>query len=144
MGLFDTVNPILALIPVTGNAAGTSVIIDMQGYNGCAFVYNQGASTGGTTTPLVVSQSDNSNFSSSTVCASGTCTPGTAVNTFAVLDVWRPSGRYLRLTSTPAGTVAMGGIMAYQYGRTGTLPFGTATPPVGAGSASTYTRLQLN
>lgn len=142
MGLFDTVNPILALVPATGNAAGTTAIIDMQGWNGCAFVYSQGASSGGTTTPFVVSQSDNSNFSSSTVIPSGTCTPGTAVNTYAICDVWRPTGRYLRGVLTPAGTVASGGLMAYQYGRTGVLPpAGTAAL---AGSASTYTRLAVN
>ena len=143
LGLFDSVNPILALVPATGAAAGTSGIIDMSGYNGCAFVYSQGASSGGTTTPIVVSQSDNSNFSASTVCAGGTCTPGTAVNTFAVLDVWRPQGRYLRAVMTPAGTVASGGLMAYQYGHTGTWPSGTAGTPT-AGTASTYVRLALN
>lgn len=141
LGLFDTVNPILAVEPITGAGAKTTPVIDMQGWNGVAFLYTQGASTGGTTTPIVISQSDSAAFSSSTVIPSGTCTPGTAINTLAIADVWRPTGRYIRATATPAGTVAMA-LAAIQYGRTGVLPpAGTAAL---GGSATTYTRLAIN
>lgn len=143
-GLFDTIQPVLAVESISGNGAKTTPIIDMKGWNGIAFVYNQGASSGGTTTPIVVSSSDSSSFAASTVIPSGTITPGTAVNTYAVLDVWRPTGRYVRATATPAGTVVMG-LMAFQYSRTGVLPAnGTAGAASTAGSASVYTKLQVN
>jgi hypothetical protein len=143
-GLFDTINPVIAVEPITGNGAKTTPIIDMKGWNGCAFVYTGGANSGGTTTPIVISQSDSSSFAASTVIASGTSTPGTAANSFSIADVWRPTGRYLRATATPAGTVAMS-VMAYQYSRTGLLPAnGTAGAASTGGSATTYTRLQVN
>jgi hypothetical protein len=143
-GLFDTINPVIAVEPITGSGAKTTPIIDMKGWNGCAFVWSQGASAGGTTTPIVVSQSDSASFAASTVIPSGTITPGTAINTFAIADVWRPTGRYLRATATPAGSVA-GAMMAYQYSRTGLLPAnGTAGAASTGGSATVYTRLQVN
>jgi hypothetical protein len=142
--LFDTINPGIAVEPITGNGAKTTPIIDMKGWNGCDFLWVQGASSGGTTTPIVISQSDSASFAASTVIPSGTVTPGTAVNTFAIGSVWRPTGRYLRATATPAGTVA-GAMLFFQYSRTGLLPAnGTAGAASSGGSATVYTRLQVN
>lgn len=136
-GLFDTIRPLIVNIPLSNNSARTSPIIDMQGWSGIAFMAMTGANSGGTTTACVVSQSDSSTFAASTVIASGTITPGTAINTFGAFEVWRPTGRYVRVVSTPAGTVdwAMAGFL---FGRTGTLPSGTA------GTASIYTKLVVN
>ena len=142
-GLFESTLPLIVHPPTTGNGALTSPIIDMQGWNGLALMLMQGTNAGGTTVPMVVSNSSDSAMSGSTVIASGTLTPGTVINSFAAMEIWRPTGRYVRVVSTPGGTEVFG-VAGIQYGRTGTLPAGTAAASTGGGTATAYTKIVAN
>lgn len=105
-------------------AAVNGTAIDMQGWDGVLFVIPYGVfGTSGTLTN-VVQRDDNSGFNSPTNIANSSITQVNAANAnaTAMVDVYQPSERYVRLqlTGQTNGVTATG--IAIQYRRTGILP----------------------
>ena len=98
--------------------------VDMQGWSGVLFVLNLGATDG--TVDMKAQRDDNSGFSSATDITGAAITQVTATgdNKLYMLDVWRPSERYVRaVVTTGAGATAdQLGVTAIRYRGTGRFP----------------------
>ena len=125
VGLSDTVlfTNHISLRSLTGTAVnGTAV--DMQGWDGVAFMIPAGIfGTNGTLDGLVQTD-DNSGFNSPTNVTNSNLTqiPAANANAIAVVELWRPTERYVRLQLTGQTNGVTGGAVAMQFRRTGTLP----------------------
>lgn len=106
------------------NAAGADTtdldgtVVDMQGYDGVMFVYGVGTLTGTQVTKLVAKQDDSAtgDFSSLTGTDSGALAD-TDGNKLLVLDVYRPTKRYVRPTldrGTANAVVDFGIVVKYR------------------------------
>lgn len=118
MAFSQSINPQSLAASSTTN--GSSV--DMSGWDGVLFVLALGA-TDGTTDMKAQDSADDSTFADITG-ASITQVAGTGDDKLYLLDVWRPSKRYVRpVVTTGAGAGAdFEAVIALQYRRTGTTP----------------------
>jgi len=109
-------------ITVTNGAAGTSditgSIIDMEGYEGCVFILQLGAITSGAVTSCYLKQSADSGLSGATSLT--TATTVTIADTddekVIVIDVYRPTKRYIALFVDRGTQNAVVSAVAMQYG----------------------------
>lgn len=106
----------------SANVNGT--VMDMQGWDGCLFIFNIGTMASGATFDARIISSANSNFSgnSNVTNAAITQVANTANNNVAMIDVWRPSQRYLKSAVQPATANSTFSSIAVRYHRTGILP----------------------
>lgn len=82
------------------NASGTvtnSAVIDMQGWDGARFVINIGVLGTNGTVDAKVLRDDNSGLNSLTAITNAQLTQVVNANTVQIIDVFRPSERYLAL-----------------------------------------------
>lgn len=105
---------------VAGVAATAGDILDMAGYEGVIFIAKLGDVTDTSVVTLTAQQSTaNAAGGMATLAGSATFTAGAANadNNLLVLDVYRPTERYVRpvLTSTVANAVK-NGVIAIRYG----------------------------
>lgn len=123
LGLTDDVlmTSHISLRAATGTAVnGTAV--DMQGWDAVAFVVPHGIfGTNGTLDGLIQTD-DNSGFNSPTNVTNSNLTQITNANGVAVLEVYRPTERYVRLQLTGQTNGVTTGAVAIQYRRTGIKP----------------------
>jgi len=106
----------------SANINGTA--IDMQGWSGCLFVFDIGTMVNGATFDARVVSSANANMSGATNVTNAALvqvTNGGNVNTY-MIDVWRPTDRYLRTATQPATANSTFSAVAIQYGRNGLNP----------------------
>lgn len=99
---------------------GTAV--DMQGWDGCAFLVQGGVPGTNATLDGLVQRDDNSGFNSPANIANSNLTQIVNGNGIAVIDVYQPSERYVRLQLTGQTNGFTAGAVAIQYRRTGVLP----------------------
>lgn len=107
---------------INAEAAGTSdvngSVIDMEGYEGVMFIVAFGTITSGAVTSIKVQQGSQSNLSDAAdLEGTSVSVADTAFNKLAIVDVYRPRERYVRVV-VDRGTqnaVIDGGI-AIQYG----------------------------
>ncbi|HXT34771.1 MAG TPA: hypothetical protein VN837_04260 [Chloroflexota bacterium] len=106
---------------LAANTNGTT--IDMQGWDGVLFEFNIGVMAAGVTFDAYVQNSANANFSgpANIVNAALTQVANTANATLQILDVYRPTNRYVRLSTIP-GAGVFAGVTSTRYRRTGILP----------------------
>ena len=106
----------------SANVNGT--VQDMQGWNGCMFIFNLGAMTSGATFDARIVSSANANMSGATNVTSAALTQVTTAtpNNAFIIDVWRPTDRYLRSATQPATANSQLSSVAVRYRRTGILP----------------------
>ena len=106
----------------SANVNGTA--IDMQGWDGCAFVFNLGAMTSSATFDARVVNSANANMSGATNITNAALVQVTTANAnaVAIIDVYRPTLRYLRTAVQPAAANSQFASIAIRYRRSGTLP----------------------
>lgn len=111
---------------LAANTNGTT--IDMQGWDGVEFEFNIGVMASGVTFDAYVQNSANSNFSGPTNISGAALTQvaNTSNATLQLLDVFKPSLRYVRLSTIP-GAGVFAGVVSRRYRRTGTLPPTQAT-----------------
>src|SRR5262245_21919166 len=98
--------------------------IDMSGWDGVEFLIPYGVfGVNGTLTGLV-QRDDNSGFNSPTNVANSSITQVNAANAngMAVVDVFQPSERYIRMQLTGQTNGVTAGCIAIQYRRSGILP----------------------
>jgi hypothetical protein len=102
------------------NGAG----VDMQGWEGVAFHISIGAITGAGVADARVTEDDNSGFNSQTNITNAALTqiPAANANTLHIIDVYRPSQRYVRCVLTPADNTVVYAVTAVRYRRAGLLP----------------------
>ncbi len=132
MGLSDSVlitQELGARTASSGAQNGTGV--DMQGWEGVLFVIDVGAITGSGTLDAIAQSDDNSGFNSPTnvsgvnaagVNTTASITQVTNANVQVLLEVYRPTERYVRLVATPAANAVLHQATAIRYRRTGVLP----------------------
>jgi hypothetical protein len=118
---------VLVSLDVAAQIASTGIngtVIDMSGWSGVMYVFNLGAMASGATFDARVVSSANANMSVNANVANAAFTQITNVSNLnvAVLDVWRPSQRYLLLITTPATANTTYSTVAIRYGRTGNRP----------------------
>ncbi len=122
---FDVILAQMSLQPqVRGSgatAAGTG--IDMQGWDGIAFLVTHGTSDAASVALSTQESTDNSTWAASSVTATITALAGTAAET-SILDLYKPTNRYVRplLTIGTATTGTLVSVTAFQYRRTGRAP----------------------
>lgn len=96
--------------------------IDMSGWDAVRFTIPHGIfGTNGTLDGLVQTAPD-SGFNTVTNVANSNLTQITNANGVAIIDVWRPTARYIRLQLTGQTNGVTGGAQADQYHRNGILP----------------------
>lgn len=112
-------------------ANSVSAAIDMKGYDRVRFLFQIGAMVNGSTLDAWVVESNESNLGNATNISGAALVQvaNTANNSVQVLDVRRPSKRYVGVTSN-AGTanVTLLGILAERFVGSGVLP---PTQPTG-------------
>jgi hypothetical protein len=112
----------IAAQTASANVAGTT--FDMQGWDGILYEFNIGAMASGATFNAIVNNSANSNMSGSTAVTNATFTSiaNTANTNLYILDVWRPTNRYVATIAEPATANVTFGSVAIRYRRSGLLP----------------------
>ncbi len=110
--------------PVTGAANVNGTALDMQGWDGCQFAFNIGAMASGATFDARIVSSPNANMSGNTNIANAALVQvaNTANTNLVVIDIYRPTDRYLRSALVPATANVTVGSIATRYRRTGVLP----------------------
>jgi len=106
----------------SANTNGTAV--DMQGWDGCLYVFNLGTMVNGATFDARIVQSANANMSGATNITNALLvqvTNASNANTF-MIDVFRPTSRYLRSATQPATANTTFSSVAIRYRRGGVLP----------------------
>lgn len=106
----------------SANVNGTA--LDMQGYDGCMYVFNLGIMASTATFDARVVNSANSNMSGATNITNAALVQVTTANPNAVfvLDVYRPTLRYIRSATQPATANTTFSSVAIRYRRGGILP----------------------
>ena len=130
--LADSVLTTLEIGPKTANTGTTNGTgVDMQGWEGVMFVVAVGAITGSGKLDGYVDMDDASNFGSATnvtgVNATGSnvnavLTQVANANTTHIIDIYRPTERYVRLNLTASVNSVLHGAVAIRYRRAGILP----------------------
>jgi hypothetical protein len=122
--LSDSVLVTLDIVPTTGTTNTNGAAIDMSGWDGCLYVFNIGAITSTGTFDARIVQSANSNMSGATNITNAAITQVAASgNTNSVMiDVWRPTSRYIRSAAVPATANVSFASIAIRYRASGTLP----------------------
>lgn len=106
----------------SANTNGTAV--DMQGWDGCLFVFNLGTMVNGATFDARVVSSANANMSGAANITNAAVTQLTNASNanMVAIDVWRPTLRYLRTATMPATANTTFASVAIRYRRGGILP----------------------
>lgn len=129
------------IAPGSGSANVNGGGADMKGWDGIAFYLNVGAITGlGTYSGYVVSAVDSA-FTSPTNVSDSLATTNAALpatlntpNTVAVVEVWRPTQRFVRFNLVVATNTVAYAVQSMRYRRSGLLP------PVGASTTRVVIR----
>lgn len=111
------------IAPANLAANTNSTTIDMQGWDGVEFEFAIGVMASGVTFDAYVQTSANSNFSGPVNLANAVLTQvaNTSNATLQILDVYRPSARYVRLSTVP-GAGVFTSVVSRRYRRGGLLP----------------------
>lgn len=107
----------------SANTNGTTM--DMQGWDGCLFVFNLGTMVTNATFDARIVESANANMSGATNIANAALTQVAAAtgNTNSyMIDVYRPTQRYIRSATQPATANTTFASVAIRYRRGGILP----------------------
>lgn len=122
LGLSDRVLTSVALTLRSASTVQNGAAIDMQGWEGARFVIPHGTFGVNSTLDGLVQTAPDSGFNTVTNVTNSNLTQITNANGVAVIDVWRPTSRYIRLQLTPAVNAVLIGATVDQYRRAGILP----------------------
>ena len=126
MSPFEKMAVTLDIVPqsIAASSSANGAGVDMKGWDGVAFIMAVGAIDG--TQDLKAQSDDNSGFSSATDITNAAITQvaGTGDNKVYILDVWRPSERYVRsvLANGAGATADFQAVIAIRYRGTGRFP----------------------
>lgn len=108
----------------TASAGVNGTALDMQGWDGILYVFNLGAMASGATFDARIMGAANSNFNVNSNITNAAITQLTnASNTNTVMvDVWRPTLRYVKSVTTPASANSTFSSVAIRYRGSGVFP----------------------
>lgn len=107
------------------NVLGTMINssgVDMSGWDGVQFVIAHGVFGASATFNAYVTRDDNSGFNTPTNVPNAALAQITTANGVAIIDVYRPSERYVRIQVTGHANGVQAGVTAHRYRRSGILP----------------------
>lgn len=112
------------ITPQSASANVNGTVMDMQGWDGCQFAFSIGTMASGATYDARIVSSANANMSGATNIANAALTqvPVTGNANIYIIDVYRPTDRYLRSATQPATAAVLSASIATRYRRNGTLP----------------------
>lgn len=121
--LADTVLIVQDIAPANLAANANGSTLDMQGWDGVSYQFNIGVMASGVTFDAYVQGSANSNFSGPTNITNAALTQvaNTGNANLYILDVYRPSLRYIRVSTVP-GAGVFTAVTAVRYRPAGILP----------------------
>jgi hypothetical protein len=109
---------------ITSGAAINGTGVDMQSYSGVAFHIQIGAITGAGTLAARLEEDTVSNFASATNIANAALVnvTNTTPNNVMILEVWRPTKRYVRCVITQAANTVVASVISTRFRKSGLLP----------------------
>lgn len=122
--LSDSTLVALDIAPISSSANVNGVAMDMQGWDGIQYVFQLGTMASGATYDARIVSSANANMSGATNITNAALTQvavGGNANIY-IIDVWRPSDRYVRSATQPAVAAVLHTSIATRYRRNGVLP----------------------
>lgn len=122
LGLSDEVLTTMHITLRSASSVVNGTAVDMQGWDAVRFVIPHGTFGVNSTLDGLVQTDDNSGFNSATNVANSNLTQIVNANGVAIIEVYRPTERYVRLQLTPAVNAIIHGATADQYRRNGILP----------------------
>lgn len=124
LSLSDSTLPALDIAPISSSANVNGTVMDMQGWDGCMYIFQIGTVASGGTFDARIVSSANANMSGATNVTNAALTQVTSAtpNNAFIIDVYRPSDRYLRSATQPATAAVLHTSVAIRYRRTGILP----------------------
>jgi expansin (peptidoglycan-binding protein) len=124
VSLSDSVLTTVHISGRSASAVANGTAIDMQGWDAVRFVVSIGTFGVNSTFDGLVQTAPDSGFNTVTNVANSNLTqiPAANANAVAIVDVGRPTNRYIRFQATPAVNAIVYSVVADQYRRTGILP----------------------
>lgn len=112
------------IAPQSASANVNGTALDMQGWDGCCFIFNLGTVASGGTFDARIVGSANANMSGATNVTNAALVQVTSAtpNNCFIIDVYRPSDRYVRSATQPATAAVLLGATAIRYHHAGILP----------------------
>jgi hypothetical protein len=109
---------------ITSGAAINGTGVDMQGWSGVAFTIQIGTITGAGTLAARLEESDTSTTANMTNITNAALVnvTNTTPNNVMVLEVWRPTKRYVRCVVTQAANTVVASVISTRFRRSGLLP----------------------
>lgn len=122
--LSDSVQIIPDIWPQVGSVNANGLTLDTLGWDGVMWVFQVGAMANGSTFDARVVSSANANMSGNTNLTNAAITQLTNAsnNNTVIVDVWRPTNRYVRSATMPGTANVNFSAVAYLYRHTGTVP----------------------
>jgi hypothetical protein len=120
--LSDSVLTTLHLSGRSASAVANGTAVDMQGWDGARFVISLGTFGVNSTFDGLAQTAPDSGFNTVTNVTNSNLTQITNANGIAVVDVYRPTARYIRFQATPAVNAIVYSVVVDQYRRNGVLP----------------------
>lgn len=122
--LSDSTLPAVDILPQSASANVNGTVMDMQGWDGIQYLFALGTMASGATFDARIVSSANANMSGATNIANALLVqvPVTGNANIAIIDIWRPTDRYLRSATQPAVGACLIAAIATRYRRNGILP----------------------
>jgi hypothetical protein len=120
--LSDSVLTTLHLSGRSASAVANGTAVDMKGWDGARFVISLGTFGVNSTFDGLAQTAPDSGFNTITNVANSSLTQITNANGIAIVDVFRPTARYIRFQATPAVNAIVYTVNVDQYRRNGILP----------------------
>lgn len=123
-GLSDGVLHIVDITSQIASVNTNGLTIDTAGWDGIEYKFNVGTMANGATFDARVVSSANSNMAGNTNITNAAITQlaNTSNANMVIIDVWRPTNRYVRSAVQPATANSTFGCVATLYRRTGVTP----------------------
>jgi len=106
----------------SASAVANGTAVDMKGWDGARFVIALGTFGVNSTFDGLCQTAPDSGFNTVTNVTNSNLTQIVAANGIAVVDVFRPTARYIRFQATPAVNAIVYSVTVDQYRRNGILP----------------------
>jgi hypothetical protein len=104
MSLSESTLAALDIAPISSSANVNGTVMDMQGWDGIQYAFQLGTMASGATYDARIVSSANANMSGATNVTNAALTQVAVTGNanIYIIDVWRPTDRYLRSATQPA------------------------------------------